>query len=392
MILANMGYPPDIRVDKEARVLAEGGHEIVLLCRRESGQPERQGYADLRVVRHRVHPGNSVRRKIDSLRYLLTLDSPSWRKAMERLVTEDGVQALHCHDLAYAKSALAAGANTGVPVVLDFHENYPAALRLWRRRWLDRTLFTPERAEKLERWAVERAARIVVVVDEAGARLIADGADSGRITVFGNTESVELVPEYAEPLPEGIRMVYVGGIAPHRGLESTVEAMPAIRQQSPDAHLTIVGDGVSFDELKELAESLGVNDCVTFTGRLPLDEAMEEVRQASIGLVPHLKSPHTEATVPHKLFQYMALGRPVLVSDCAPLKRIVEETDSGGVFEAGDANSFAKQALALGADSETLAAAGAAGRAAALGEWNLEHEADALVGMYDELAAEDRRA
>jgi glycosyltransferase involved in cell wall biosynthesis len=275
-----------------------------------------------------------------------------------------------------------------VPVVLDFHENYPAALRLWRRRWLDRTLFSPERAEKLEGWSVKGASRVVVVVDEARERLVANGADPERIVVFGNTESVDLVPEVAPDLPDGLKMVYVGGIAPHRGLESAVRAMPAIRQQRPDSHLTIVGDGVSLDELKDLATSLGVNDCVTFTGRLPLEDAMERVREASVGLVPHLKSPHTEATVPHKLFQYMALGRPVLVSDCAPLERIVGLTGSGGVFVAGDPESFAEQALALAAGRQTLVAAGVAGREAASGKWNLEAESAKLVGMYDGLAAE----
>jgi len=385
MILANVPFPPDIRVEKEADVLSPAGHDVLLLCRGNASEPAEETVGNVEVRRHRVHPRSSFARRLDSLRFLVTLDSPSWRGAMERLVTIHGAEVLHCHDLAYARSALRAGRNVGVPVVLDFHENYPAALRLWRRRTLDRILFSGHRAESLERESVRIADRVIVVVDEARQRLIANRGEPGKIVVFGNTESVDLVPAVAPPLPETLNLVYVGGIAPHRGLETAVAAMPRILAERPDAHLTIVGDGVSLDELRKLSEDLGLEDAVTFTGRLPKAAAMEHVIASTIALVPHLRSPHTEATVPHKLFQYMAFSRPVLVSDCAPLKRIVEATQSGAVFEAGSPEDFAANTLKLAANRERLLAAGKAGRAAALTDWSLESESPALVQLYDQL-------
>ncbi len=387
MMLPNMPFPPDIRVEKEAQVLAAAGHEVVLLCRGDGRQPAVEQFGPITVIRHRVHPRHPMRRRIDSLTYLLTMGSPSWRRAMESLVTEHGVEALHLHDLAYAPSAIGAARTAGVPLVMDLHENYPAAIAQWKRGWLTRVTFSPARAARLERRAVRTVDRVVVVVDEAKTRVVGLGADPERVFVFGNAESKSLVPP--EPLPldftSGARLVYVGGIARHRGLDTVIAAMPAIRAADPFAELTIVGDGDALASLKQQVADLGLEGVVRFTGRLPKDEAMAYVAEANIALVPHHRSAHTDSTIPHKLFQYMALGRPVLVSDCAPLTRIVSETGAGLVFAAGDSADLARQVQALSSPARAAEMA-AAGRAAVLDRWNLESEGVALQELYRQLS------
>jgi glycosyltransferase involved in cell wall biosynthesis len=388
MLLPNQPFPPDIRVEKEAMVLAAAGHEVLLLCRGGASQPAEEAVGPVRVIRHRVHPGAAVLRKLDSMRFLVTMDSPWWRHAMESLVTEHGAEALHLHDLPYAPSLVAAARATGVPCVLDLHENYPAAIALWGRRRLSRLWFSPARAARLERRIVRKVNRVVVVVDEARDRVIGLGADPERVVVFGNTESLATVP--AEPLAldfsRGLRLVYVGGIAPHRGLDTAIAGFALVLAERPDAVLTIVGDGESLEQLKRQAAELGLGEAVRFTGRLPREAAMAHIAEANIALVPHLRSAHTDATIPHKLFQYMALGRPVLVSDCAPLARVVRQTGAGLVFRSGDPNGFAARIAELGEPSAAEAMADA-GRSAVLDRWNLEAEAPHLVGLYDELSA-----
>ncbi len=383
MMLPNMPFPPDIRVEKEAQVLTDAGHEVVLLCRGDGVKPAVEQVGPIKVVRHRVHPRSVVRRRIDSLTYMLTMGSPSWQHAMQALVTDHKVEALHLHDLPYAPSALRAARKSGVPLVLDFHENFPAAIAQWKRGLLARVTFSPARAARLERRAVRSADRIVVVVDEARDRVISLGANPEHVVVFGNTESRSLVPEQPLPLDleSGVHLVYVGGIAQHRGLDTVIAAMPEIRASDPSATLTIVGDGNALAGLKRQAADLGIADAVCFTGRLPKAEAMDFIASANIALVPHHRSAHTDSTIPHKLFQYMALGRPVLVSDCAPLARIVAETHAGLAFVAGDSVDFARQVRRL-SDQAVAAQMAAAGRRAVLDRWNLEAEAGVLDGLY----------
>jgi len=386
MVLPNVPYPPDIRVDKEAYVLARAGHEVYLLCRARASEAGDEVLGDVHVRRHRVHPGSPLRRKADSFVSLVTLDSPSWRSGMIDFITQNSLDALHLHDLPFSTTALSAARECGIPCVIDLHENYPAALRLWKRRLIDRIMFSPRRAERLEREAIGEADRVVVVVDEAKERLAGLGCDPDKITVLGNSEPLSLL-DSATPLPPyrgQLHLVYVGGVAAHRGLDTAVEAMPRILETLPGSTLTIVGDGPSLDGLRVLAGRLGAERAVSLLGRLPFDEAMEHIRTANVALIPHHRSPHTDATVPHKLFQYMALGRPVIVSDCAPLERIVTQTGAGLVFSAGDASSLAARAIQL-ADQDALEKAGAAGQAAVADRWNLEAEGRALMALYESL-------
>ena len=63
----------------------------------------------------------------------------------------------------------------------------------------------------------------------------------------------------------------------------------------------------------------------------------------NVGLVPHVKSNHTDSTIPHKLFQYMALALPVIVSNCKPLERIISDSDCGLIYESKNPNSLKTQ-------------------------------------------------
>jgi glycosyltransferase involved in cell wall biosynthesis len=373
-------------VDKEANVLARAGHEVYLLCRARASEAAEETLGDVRVRRHTVHPDSALKRKADSFVSLITLDSPSWRRAMKRFIEQNGLDALHLHDLPFSATALLAARECGIPCVIDLHENYPAALRLWKRRLIDRIMFSPGRAEHLEREAIGEADRVVVVVDEARERLAGLGCNPDKVTVFGNSEPLSLLDSAPPPPPYrgALHLVYVGGVAAHRGLDTAVEAMPRIVEELPGSTLTIVGDGPSLEGLRVLARRLGVEQSVSLLGRLPFDEAMEHIRAANVALIPHHRSPHTDATVPHKLFQYMALGRPVIVSDCAPLERIVTQTGAGLVFSAGDASSLAARAFQL-ADQDAIEAAGAAGQTAVANRWNLETEGRALTALYESI-------
>jgi glycosyltransferase involved in cell wall biosynthesis len=68
----------------------------------------------------------------------------------------------------------------------------------------------------------------------------------------------------------------------------------------------------------------------------------EMMMEADYTLIPHLRSDHTDSTIPHKLFQYMYAGKPIIASDCKPIKRIVNETKSGYIYEADQPGELAK--------------------------------------------------
>lgn len=386
MLLMGGTYPPDIRVAKEAKVLLGAGHEVFLLCSDKDKRPLSEPVEGVQVRRYRHKQGFAVSKVSAAVNYA-SWRSPLWEAEIADFVADTGAEVLHVHDLPAVASALAVARKRGIPVVYDMHENYPAAVDFWPRGRLAKALQTPGRYTAYERSAVTSVDRVVTVVDESSERVVSLGASPQRVTVFTNVDDTDAAAVWAPTEP--FTVAYAGGFGPHRGIDTLVRAMPAVREQVPGARLVLMGAGKGESELRELVVALGIADAVEFTGWVDLDTMRARLAAASVGAVPHLANAHTDSTVPHKLFQYMAMGLPIMVTDCAPLARIVRETGSGTVATSGDPDSLAEAIVAL-ADPEAARAASQAGVAAVQTRYNLRVEGEALVALYDGLAAERR--
>ena len=124
--------------------------------------------------------------------------------------------------------------------------------------------------------------------------------------------------------------------------------MSYVKGRYSDLKLVIVGcEGWYGKRLEEIAKELGVSLYVDFISRVPIEEVRSYFECCHIGLVPHNSTPHTEATVPHKLFQYMLFKKPLIVSSCKSLKRIVEDTNAGVAFKAGDPKDLSEKIFYL---------------------------------------------
>ena len=78
----------------------------------------------------------------------------------------------------------------------------------------------------------------------------------------------------------------------------------------------------------------------------------------------------------------MAMRKPVIVTDCKPLKRIVEECDCGIVVPSGDYNEMAEAVIRLYKDKEYARKLGENGRRAVEEKYNWENEAKKLCKFY----------
>ncbi|MGA1724306.1 MAG: glycosyltransferase, partial [Ilumatobacteraceae bacterium] len=87
---------------------------------------------------------------------------------------------------------------------------------------------------------------------------------------------------------------------------------------------------------------LDIGDSVVLREWIPSDEVSRAIDSADLALVPHAPNDQTNATLPHKLVQYMTRGKPVLVSSCPPLAKHIRAADSGFVFTAGDEHDCAR--------------------------------------------------
>lgn len=405
MVLLGTGFPPDIRVEKECRELVRAGHRIVLLTERKKGEQEVDDtfMLDMRIIRSEI-PAESPLFQLLSLSFFTLI---RWKHidAIRNFIISERPDALHVHDLSFLPTVLRVLTKEGlhIPVIADLHENMPAAKVAYRSdtpplEWLARFIIFNYRIWRWhERRALSRCDKVVVVVPEAMPRIRSYGIPDDRIVVVSNTESESTFPVYQDRIDrevitkyEGTFTVsYIGGIGAHRGLKTVIRAAGLLASSIPEFKLLIIGakpeDKNLIHRYMTRYKVTGLSDRIEIIQWIPFGKVVSYIAVSSVCLVPHENLEHTNTTIPHKLFQYMLAGRPVLVSDCAPLKRVVGDNGIGFVFKAGDPVDFAEKVRYIRDNPGEAANKVRKAKTMALGDFSWVQDAKRLTDLYRNL-------
>lgn len=132
---------------------------------------------------------------------------------------------------------------------------------------------------------------------------------------------------------------YVGSLSAWQGVEDLIEASAIFREEHPNMLKTlIIGDGPQRQLLEELCKAKSLTDTVTFLGSKPYHEIPRQMSACDVLVAP--KKPLSSGYSPLKVYEYLACGRPVVVSDVIGLE-FVAQNELGVSFEAGDARQLA---------------------------------------------------
>ena len=380
-------FPPAERIEKVAQTLTAVGHEVFLLCTTYKPGPLREErVGDVYIVRLQPTSRNCTWNKI--LKFPVFFN-PLWLWQIFRLVRRFHIDALQVIDLPLAIGVLAIGRMFSLPVIMDMWENYPEALKGWAKLdWRRRIFKNPIAARAVELWVTRRVDHVVTVVDEQAERLVQDGVRPECISVV--TNAVDFPQFTAMPVrcdtpldkePDTYKLLYVGVIGVERGLDDIVRALGRLRTRIPSLRFYIAGTGSYEPYLRRLVEREGVSDLVRFPGWVTFQDIPSYIAKSDLCIVPHLYNGFINTTIPNKLFQYMALAKPILVSHAKPLARIVRECSCGFVFQSGnpaDAAAKIEEAYALRTDMEI----GLRGRRAVETKYNWDRVSAGFVRIY----------
>ena len=330
-------FPPDTRVENEIEALTAAGHTVHLLCYRRSGEPlsDRLNSA----IIHRIDPSSLViKSSVGALRFPLYFHF--WKKEIIKILATDTFDIVHIHDLPLIKPVSELKKRFGFKIILDLHENWPGllAMSLHTKTIAGRLLSNINEWKKYEAKYIPEADGVIVVVEEALQRIKPYLTGSQISSIVSNTINLKEFRsfEITKTPPVGkVIFIYEGGITFHRGLQNVIKALSLIKTDTK-WELRVAGSGSFLPELKTQADELGLSKRVKFLGWQPIGEIYNLLSNATIAIIPHLKSEHTDNTIPHKLFHYIYSGLPVLSSDCNPLKRVVMETGSGMVYSSNN--------------------------------------------------------
>jgi glycosyltransferase involved in cell wall biosynthesis len=396
----------DSRVQREANTLADAGHDVTLFCLAGSREQlpllgprvavEVQAAAAGAVVPGTPspfhHPAQaSLARKL--------LRKATWLagyirqlRAWGRAITADASRfdVWHAHDFA---GLVAVGGYVGsdVALVYDVHD-------LFTESGTARLLPGPVRRAILryERHLVRRV-DFAVTVNEALADVIEVRCRPRSMIVVHNCP-----PRWTPPQPRPDLIREVAGIPPHapvvlyhgllsanRGIERLLEAI--LHPDLGAAHLALMGFGPLQASLSEAAAEARFEGRVHVLDPVPPGELLPWVASADVGaMAMPPASRNLYLSTPNKLFECLAAGTPVVVSDFPAIRAIVDGDPLGplgAICDPSDAGDVAR-ALAgiLALDRGAWSDLSQRCNGAAHERWNWESEARKLIDAYDTLA------
>jgi D-inositol-3-phosphate glycosyltransferase len=163
-----------------------------------------------------------------------------------------------------------------------------------------------------------------------------------------------------------------------------VARIAAIRPEL-DVHLDVFGVGDSQPQLAALAEELQVAGRVAFHGRVPIDDVPVYVAGSDIGLAPTRHDPFTDMSLSTKVFEYAAMGKPVVAS-ALPMVERTFPPGTVAAYRPGDAEAMVAAILGL-VDDPVAREAATVRTMAIVRERAWEREALAYVALVDRLIA-----
>ena len=380
----------DQRVLNEIKVLENHGHEIHVLCPDLLNIGLSGTIGKTKITRFKM--SNRQREILFGIVNRFPLYNWIWQKQIRRFIKNTGVEALHTHDLYMAKPVYTGSREYRLPITLDLHENFPAAIQsyTWATTFPKSLLVVPKRWEKLEKRYLEYADNIVVLCHSFQEELKQKypSLAGKRFVIYPNVPDTEELLKH-DTAPETVAkqdfiMFYFGAIGVRRGLITCFKALKELAPKYPDIKLLLIGpiDKGDKEVFKTYMNDPQIKEQIIYHKWKDLSEFPVFARQSAIGLSPLIKNPQHDSGIANKVYQYMLFETPVLVSDCTPQLELIEETGGGMVFRNEDVGDLTEKIIYLYQHSEERKRMGENGKKAVLEKYNSVVAGNTLNTIY----------
>ncbi|UCG68375.1 MAG: glycosyltransferase family 4 protein [Thermoplasmata archaeon] len=280
-------------------------------------------------------------------------------------VQELNPDAVVCHDLEILNAGVKAIKKLKVPLFYDAHENWPAMVAQNSR-------FEARLSAMLEKRLLKHVTHSYTYGDDLTKKF----NDMGHLAItLYNSKSMNVIPNVGETEIGEMKTKlglekkdFIIGFAGSVNLENgTQQVMDSLKNLPDNFKFLVVGGSGREEDLenvKKYAVKKGVLDRVIFTGRVKSQDLLRYSAAFDVGTALFMPvSENQVARVPNKLFDYMAMKVPMIVSDFPNMRKVVvEESDCGIAVQPMDIQEIMKAVLHFHEDPKMAKEKGKNGR------------------------------
>jgi len=373
----------DVRVSNQRSILTRSNIEMCILCTGNSKEEDKErciSRVDISSPKYKFfYISNSTTGHFNKF----------WTKRIRNFFSQNRVDLLHVHDLFMAIPAVEAAKDLNIPLVLDLHENYPAAFRKysWTKKFPHRIFVRIKFWDKVESTILKKVNGLIVL-DEVYIEHLKKKLHSTELPfsycIYPNVPDLnQFKTGFSSESSTKVnlfRIFYFGIISAPRYLHIVKKAVEIINRSKKKAKLVIAGNIIHGDKQFIKENVLGAD-----TDHIPwinLNELGRYIEPMDVCISPIEKNAQHESGVANKVFQYMYFSKPLLVSDCEPQKRLVESTQCGLAYKYDDSEELAKRILWMIDHPEETLKMGENGRKAIVEKYNTEIFGKEILKLY----------
>lgn len=337
-------YPGDPRPRRAAEALAQQGVTIDLICLQEDARESRRdqvnGVNILRIPLKRRRRGKISYAWQYSAFIAACLTYLAGRSLFRRY------DFVHVHNMPdiLVFSALVPKL-LGAKIILDLHDPMPELMESIFE--LSERSTSVSLLRLMEKWSMAFSDRVITVSQTFKKLFGSRSCPSEKITVVLNSPDEGIFP-FQSPAPnrdgrgleKSLIVLYHGSLLRRNGLDLAVDALELVRREIPAAQLHICGKQTAFfDEVMASVAERGLASAVHYLGAKNLEGIVDAIRECDVGIIPNHRNKFTELNTPTRIFECLALGKPVIAPRARGIQDYFAEEDLI-YFELGNADDL----------------------------------------------------
>jgi glycosyltransferase involved in cell wall biosynthesis len=337
-------YEIDSRVQQYARALVERGDEVDFIGLQKLGQSAEdvvEGVRIFRIQRREFDEKSKVSYLLKLLRFFVSSSMLLSRKHLR-----NRYDLIHVHSVPdFLVFAACLPRLIGAKIVLDIHDvipefyatkfNAPPGSLSFRSLLL------------LEKICAAFAHHVIIANDIWREKLVSRALRASKCTTILNYPR-QLVRQGSKPQKPESRFIilYPGSLNYHQGVDLAIQAFALVKNSIPESEFHIYGEGAEHANIARLIQRLGLEKRVFLRPYVSHEEILRIMADADLGIDPKRTDGFANEAFGGKIFEFMALGVPMVVSDTRTNKHYFNESVVR-FCRGGDAEDLARSILAV---------------------------------------------